>query len=709
MTNNSSLRPGWFKGSGAGGKGFQPPPTASDRGDKGRSNSTGSNGDKESGSRSNTFAALLDDDDGAGSGVGDGNGIVHASESSSKPPPVINSSRSEAFRSSFTRATSSGSRRSLADLAARVPEASSASLASHSARRHGSHHSGYDGPKSGRFSQSNSDSASMGGHGGSIESYKPDPKVVRYTREKLLSLRFAPRGTDPGPPDVLKALEGSVVISATAQDPVCWDTFDAEEIWEVVREQRRASAVISGKSVGGVEGGDQRRRTAPSSGRWSRGLALPPPEEGNRRKGDADNPNELWDDPIGGVTGAASDFSSFGALPPEDGDDAFDFDKMAEASAKLEKEIHGDKSSDSDADQNNAKFVDVSRPLASAGTTLVSGSGNDVNVFEDFDTPVTSDNEGESKPRDDKEASAVKGGDEDPSASSRLMQMIGVSRDPGNDQTNKNSTPSEPSSNPWGSSTSTSDGHANTTPSIDPIIQGSGSVSLNPWGDSIVSASASSQQAGASGGGMNLGGIPLGTFSAEEKNPEAQRALEREKIARQEAEMLARRRREEEEGKRRAMVQQSSPQQSQIELVLMERICTILENSWGRSDLLSILTTLHSEDSRVVPLLGNIDALRALIARSPQRVSLRRDPGLSGEMAILVMTNTQWQEQQQIQARIQQEEMRRRHLEEEAKARLQTQNQLAASIKENAPWFYSDPQNNIQVSLVLRIAFKTYS
>jgi hypothetical protein len=65
-------------------------------------------------------------------------------------------------------------------------------------------------------------------------------------------------------------------------------------------------------------------------------------------------------------------------------------------------------------------------------------------------------------------------------------------------------------------------------------------------------------------------------------------------------------------------------------------------------------------------------------------------------MAILVMTNTQWQEQQQIQARIQQEEMRRRHLEEEAKARLQTQNQLAASIKENAPWFYSDPQNNIQ-------------
>ena len=414
--SNSSLRPGWFKGSGAGGgKGFQPPPTASDRGDKGRSNSTGSNGDNESGSRrdSNIFAALLDDDDGAGSGVGDGNGIVHASESSSKPLPVINSSRSEAFRSSFNRASSTGSRRSLADLAARVPE--SPSLGTHGGRRHASHHSGYDGPKSGvsgggngRFSHTHShDGGSTGVHGVSIESYKPDPKVVRFTREKLLSLRFAPRGEDPGPPDELKPLEGAVVISATAQDPVCWDAFDAEEIWEMAREQRRSSAVVAGKPVAGVDAGDQRRRTAPSSGRWSRGLALPPPEDSNRRKGDADNPNELWDDPVGGVMGAASDFSSFGALPPEDNGNAFDFDKMTEASAKLDKELHGEKDSESEEDdQNNAKIVDVSRPLASAGTTLVSGSGNDVNVFEDFDTPVTSDSEGDTRvagKRDDKE------------------------------------------------------------------------------------------------------------------------------------------------------------------------------------------------------------------------------------------------------------------------------------------------------------------
>jgi len=714
--SNSSLRPGWFKGSGAGGgKGFQPPPTASDRGDKGRSNSTGSGGDNESGSRkdSNIFAALLDDDDGTGSGVGDGNGIVHASESSSNPPPVINSSRSEAFRSSFNRASSTGSRRSLADLAARVPESAPA-LGSHGSRRHTSHNTAFDGPKggaggSGRFSHVHShDGGSTGGHGGSIESYKPDPKVVRYTREKLLSLRFAPRGEDPGPPDELKPLEGSVVISATVQDPVCWDTFDAEEIWEMAREQRRAAAVTAGKPIGALEGGGEQRsrRPAPSSGRWSRGLALPPPEEGNRRKGDADNPNELWDDPVGGVTGAASDFSSFGALPPEDGvgggggggGDAFDFDKMTEASAKLEKELHGNKESDSEEEQNAKKMVDVSRPLASAGTTLVSGSGNGVNVFEDFDAPNVSDKEGETRATGDKkEVTTVRGGDEDPSASSRLMQMIGVSRDPANDQANKNA---EPSSNPWGSSASANGGPNNTTTS-DPIIGGNAggaSISLNPWGDPIVPASASSQQTAGSGGGMNLGGIHLRPFSAEEKNLEAQRLAEREKIARQEAEMLARRRQEEEEGKRRALAQQQQapPQQSQIELVLMERICTILENSWGRNDLVSILTTLHTEDSRVVPLLGNIDALRALIARSPQRVNLRRDPGLAGEMAVLVMTNTQWQEQQQIQARIQQEELRRRQLEEEAKARLQAQNQLAASIKKDAPWFYSDPQNNIQ-------------
>ena len=49
----------------------------------------------------------------------------------------------------------------------------------------------------------------IGGSGGGA-------KVIRYTREKMLSLRG--RG-DEGPPECLKELEGSVVISEEAQDP----------------------------------------------------------------------------------------------------------------------------------------------------------------------------------------------------------------------------------------------------------------------------------------------------------------------------------------------------------------------------------------------------------------------------------------------------------------------------------------------------------
>jgi len=727
--NNSSLRPGWYKGSGVGGgKGFQPPPTASDRGDKGRSNSMES--ETEGRRDSNKFAALLDDDDGAGDGNGNGNGVVHAAESSSKPPPVVSSARSEAFRSSFNRTSSTGSKigvsgRSLADLAARAPESASGGHRRHSA---------YDGPKGGiGGSGSSSGNARFpnlhsgdGMPGGSIESSKADPKVVRYTREKLLALR--PRD-DAGPPGELKLLEGAIVISSTTQDPVCWDNLDAEEIWEMAREQRRTSVISSGGKPTGVGPEvDPRRRNISSGGRWQRGVALPPPEDGNRRN--ADNPNELWDDPTGGVMGAASDFSSFGALPSEDNDQTFDFDKMTKASAKLEKELHGGESQDSDdeSDQQNKKKVDVSRPLASAGTTLLTGCGNDVSVFEDFDTPATSDVEGSdlssksTKSKDDKEIPTVRGGDEDPSASSMLMKMIGVSRDTSADETSKDTVPTQqPNSNPWGSSMGIDP--SNTTSAIDPIMGAIGagpsntgaSISLNPWGDPIAQSSTSQPLPGG-GGGMNLG-IHLSSFSAEQKNREALIASERENVARREAELL-RRQQEEEEKQRCALAQQqeeerarqqqsamqqqeqqqqqASSQQSQIELVLMERICTILENSWGRADLVTILTTLHSEDSRVIPLLSNVESIRALIARSPQRVSIRRDSGLGDEMAVLVLTNEQWQEQKQHQARIEQEELLRRQMEEEEKARMEAQNRLIVSMKQDDPWYYSDPQNNIQ-------------
>ena len=230
-----------------------------------------------------------------------------------------------------------------------------------------------------------------------------------------------------------------------------------------------------------------------------------------------------------------------------------------------------------------------------------------------------------------------------------------------------------------------------------------GGLSLNPWGG--APAPAPGAQGG--GSGLDLAGRLGGLAS--EQNQRAQ----------QEAEMM--RRRQDEEVQRRAMAQrqaeeqarqqqaqaaamqqqQAPQQQSQVELVLMERICSILENSWGRSDLASILQTLHSEDSRVLPLLGNVDALRALIARSPQRVALRRDPSFNGDMAVLLMTNVQWQQQrqqqQQAQARQQQEELHRRRMEEEAMA--QRQRSSSIQIHPDLPWFYSDPQKNIQVGV----------
>ena len=60
-------------------------------------------------------------------------------------------------------------------------------------------------------------------------------------------------------------------------------------------------------------------------GRWQRGVALPPPEDsrsggGRNRSGhdDAENPEDLWDDPVSSSAGinttAASDFSAFGTI-----------------------------------------------------------------------------------------------------------------------------------------------------------------------------------------------------------------------------------------------------------------------------------------------------------------------------------------------------------------------------------------------------------
>jgi hypothetical protein len=435
----------------------------------------------------------------------------------------------------------------------------------------------------------------------------------------------------------------------------------------------------------------RRRSTVSGAGRWQRGVALPPPEEAARRKSDnAENPDELWDDPVGGATGAASDFSAFGGVLPVD-DEPFDFDKMAEATKKLDKEMHGSSrqtEAEAEAEALLQKKIDTTRPLASVGTAIASGSGDNVNVFEDFDAPSA-------EQPSEAATTTVRGATEDPTASSRLMKMIGVEppNAGGADAANDGAT------NPWGAGDpagATSDPSAG----IDSIFGGIGGLSLNPWGGAPGTSAP-----GTSDGGLDLAGR-LEALAAEQK-------------AREQEVDLMRRRQQDEEVQRRAQAeqqarqqqaqaaamqqqQQQNSQQSQVELVLMERICSILENSWGRSDLVSILTTLHSEDSRVVPLLSNVDALRALVARSPQRIALRRDPSFSGDMAVLLVTNSQWQQQQQAQARQQQEELRRRRQEEEARA--QAQNRV--EIKENLPWFYSDPQNNIQVRIFVFHVFR---
>jgi hypothetical protein len=484
---------------------------------------------------------------------------------------------------------------------------------------------------------------------------KVEAKVIRYTREKLLSMRPSPLDA---PPPHMKAIEGTVVLSLEPQDPVCYDTFDTEVIWSAVPQKSR-STVKPAPGMRGAEAPEEGRRlnrraeSGGGGGRWQRGVALPPPDKKARDK-DTDNPSDLWDDPTQPTTGAAADFSAFGgALSGDagDGGDAFDFDKMAEASKKMEQELHEPRSrASSDAtgeelDTTPQHKIDPKRPLAAVGTTIRSGSGDNVNVFEDFDDPAVAA-EAESEPV------PIKALDEDPSASSRLMKMIGVVKD-------------EPQSgapvSAWGAPEA--------------------AVPLNPWG----------------------GPLPM------QADPQPQQGLDLQARLREAAEVeakvreaeLRRLQQEQEEAQRRAMAQQQQQQgqaqgvQSQVELVLVERISSILENTWGRADLMSILSTLHAEDSRVIPLLNNVDALRALLLRNPRRIAIRQDPALRAEMAVLLITTTQWQQQQEQDARAQQQELQRR----EQERRLEEERKMALrnfQVIPDAPWFYSDPQNNIQ-------------
>lgn len=221
-TGSSSLRPAWYKGGSQGGRGFQPPPTvtSSDRGDKSRSSSWGSQERRDS----NKFSALQDDDD---------------VPPMSKPDGAGGNSRSEAFRSSFNRSSSVGQKppgRSLADLASRIPEAAGPG----SRRSAAGFERGAPGSGSGRFSglgggrTSDSSAPSGAAAAGSIDAYKPDPKVIRFTREKLLAMRPTPNPAD-GPPASLKHMEGSVFLSKEPQDPGMYGfVFQSVLLWSLI-------------------------------------------------------------------------------------------------------------------------------------------------------------------------------------------------------------------------------------------------------------------------------------------------------------------------------------------------------------------------------------------------------------------------------------------------------------------------------------------
>jgi len=694
FTNGSgSLRPTWSRNSGSqgGGRGFQPPPAVPPEGPpegRRRSGSQGSSGSGASSEHrpSNKFAALDDDED--------------------LPPESKLAQSQQSYRRGSTGPNKNLRGRSLADLAATVPDSSNGRPQFRPASR--------------------SDSFS-----------EPSVKVTRYTREKLLALRPRPDNDVAAPDEMKKHLEGNPILSDAPLDPVCWDTFDAEEIWAQAMRERttRSASMITLKPEGGLkpEPPTSRRISASAGfGKWQRGVALPPPDENSHRRGssgriDVENPNDLWDDPLAS-TDADADFSAFGDIPDDpkknESADPFDFDKMAKQSQQFDDELRGNlRSSDDLQDAVNGELPDEAavsvtvnphRPLASIGTTIRSGSGEDVNVFEDFDdNPPPPAAEATSASSGTSEQTSIKSVDEDPTASSRLMKMIGVNRE----ETTLSNDVKPSSLNPWASSEK---------PDA-PEIESSGisgiavDIPSNPWGESILPVPAIKN---ARGGGFDLTSRIEQATSEQTSREEMQRRHSQQEAERAHRMQEEERREIEERQRQQEMQQQQQSAPSQVELVLMERISLILENSWGRSDLMSILNTLHSEDSRVIQLLGNIDALKSLISRHPRRIALRQDPAFGAEMSVLLLTNSQFQaqqqeqqqeqqhqqqqlqqQQQQAQARAQQEEITRREQLIQTQNNQQRQNGTSIRIIPNQPWYYSDPQKNIQVSCLMSLHF----
>lgn len=514
----------------------------------------------------------------------------------------------------------------------------------------------------------------------------------RYTREKLLALRKEPESDSP--PEALLAFQDSSIFSQDPQDPVCFDPFEPDKIWA------SSSAAKQRVKPPTAEARPSRARTTQQeANRWQRGMALPPPDKKNANA-NASNPDDLWDDPLTSSADNQNDDDAFGSSGLG-GDDLepFDFEKMAAASAQLEQEIKGTKDSSAKKDsvasesqrRGDVKEVNPKRPLAAAGTTIQSGSGDNVNVFEDFDdpgaSPVALDDS------DDLPAENQSSGND---ASTQLMAMIGVqpaekeksqaiAKDSAETRDSNQTEDPSPSLAPWGMSLGiggtnlTSDTGINATPST--TVPGL-NLPLNPWGGTMGS------QAMPAGGPINPADL-----QAQLRHDEMRKAREEEMRRLQqmeEARRLAIAKQQAEEHARQVAIhkqqqEQQAGVQSQVEQVLMERICAILESTWGRAGVINLIQKLHADDPRVIPLLNSPDALRALIQRNPQRAVLRNDPSLGGEIVVLQMTNSQWQEHRQAQMRIQKEEQ----LSMEA-------SRVRAQMNFNAPWYYSDPQGNIQ-------------
>lgn len=335
---------------------------------------------------------------------------------------------------------------------------------------------------------------------------------------------------------------------------------------------------------------------------------------------------------------------------------------MAEATKAFDDQVRGTTTSNNFESHDHA--INPTRPLASKGTTIRSGSGDDVNVFEDFGAPNNND------------AGIKSGNVESVSASSRLMQMIGVE---GTDVTKEQQEATTTTSNTTSTGDNFNIGGFNSIPSI----------SSNPWGAPMPSTTTTTTTSDTTNTGLDLA-AKIRESTNMEMEMRRKQEEERQHVAALEAQ---RQRQAAIQSQQQQQAQQAQPEYSSVELILCERISTILENSWGRSDLMTILQTLHNDDARVVPLLGTVEALKALLQRHPHRFGLTKDPTFGAEMAVLIMNNAQYTQQtanEELKKRQEEEQLKRR--EAEAKAREQV-------VITDDPWFYADPQGNIQVRL----------